>query len=120
MTQNSAGNDKTFSFQIDPRTQMLLTLVTLQKNARHREKMSELEFLMVNQTFNLVPYRHCVFWRLDNSDAVSIETASGLVQLDPNGPYILWLKKTVARLLREKHAVFSLNVVNQPGAESFV
>lgn len=86
---------------IDPRLQNLLTLLTLQKGARHKQKKSELEFLMVNQTFNLVPYRHCVYWQWDG-EAVNIIAASGLVQLDPYGPYSLWLKKIIAKLLQEK------------------
>ena len=86
---------------IDPRFQHLLTLVTLQKNARHKHKKSELEFLIVNQTFNLVPYRHCVLWQW-NGEAVSIVAASGLVQVDHHGPYSLWLTKIIARLLKEK------------------
>lgn len=86
---------------IDPRFQLLLTLIAIQKNARHKRKRAELEFLMVNQTFNLVPYRHCLYWRWDG-ETVSIEAASGLVQLDPNGPYAIWIKNFITKMLKER------------------
>jgi len=86
---------------IDPRMQNLLTLITLQKNARHKHRKSELEFLMVNQTFNLIPYRHCVLWHW-NGESVSITAASGLVQVDQHGPYAIWLSRMIAKILAEK------------------
>ena len=86
---------------IDPRLQNLLTLVALQKSARHKQKKSELEFMMVNQTFNLVHYRHCVYWSW-NGETVSIDAASGLVQVDAHGPYALWLKGMIKKMLLER------------------
>ena len=101
MSQLKSSKDGAGTQLVDPRFQYLLTLISLQKSARHRKRKSELEFLMVNQTFNLVPYRHCVFWQKEG-DSVAIIAASGLVQLDQNGPYALWLKEMIVKFLAEK------------------
>lgn len=79
---------------VDGRFQLLLTLIALLKTARHKPKKTELEFMMVNQTFNLVQYRHCAYWERDKN-GVHIKSVSGLVHLDPDGPYIQWLRKVV-------------------------
>lgn len=86
--------------QQDPRLQKILTLLGLMKNARHKARRSEFEFLMVNQTFNLIAYRSCVHWLWDGHD-MGLRAASGLVQVDPNGPYALWLGRVVKNFLQE-------------------
>ena len=103
--------------EMDPRMQRLLTLLTLHKNARHKKTLAELGFMMVNQTFNLVPYRHGVFWRWDGT-SVTMEAASGLVQLDEGGPYAQWLGKVIAHQLRNQDDATWLKIGDQPQAES--
>lgn len=87
--------------EMDGRFQLLLTLIALLKGARHKAKKSELEFMMVNQTFNLVPYRHAVYWEWDGEN-VTATAMSGLVQVDPGGPYTLWLKRVIGHILNKK------------------
>ncbi len=101
---------------MDPRMQRLLTLLTLHKNARHKKTLAELGFMMVNQTFNLVPYRHGVFWRWDGT-SVTMEVASGLVQLDEGGPYAQWLGRVIAHQLRDQDDATWLKIGDQPQAE---
>ena len=103
--------------EMDPRMQRLLTLLTLHKNTRHKQKISDLAFLMVNQTFNLVPYRHGVFWRWDGA-RITVEAASGLVELDQNGPYVQWLGRVIARQIKEAESDQWLKIGDQPAAES--
>ncbi len=79
---------------MEARFQLLLTLLTILKSIRHKAKKTELEFLMVNQTFNMVPYRHCVYWEFESGKPV-VKAASGLVQIDPDGPYTQWLVRVV-------------------------
>lgn len=79
---------------VDGRFQLLLTLIALLKTARHKPKKTELEFMMVNQTFNMVQYRHCAYWERDKGE-VQVKSVSGLVHVDPDGPYIQWLKKMI-------------------------
>ena len=105
--------------EMDGRFQRLLSLLGLLKEARHKARKTELEFMMVNQTFNLVPYRHCIFWEWDG-DHVSIRTASGLVQVDPTGPYTLWLKKViVSQLPRDTSGQAPENAQEKPAPEGY-
>jgi hypothetical protein len=83
---------------METKFQLLLTLITLLKNTRHKNKKAELEFLMVNQTFNLVSYRQCIYWDY-NGRRVSVKNASGLVQIDPDGPFTQWLSRVIDTLL---------------------
>lgn len=98
--------------------QNLLTLITLQKNARHKHKKTELEFLIVNQTFNLVPYRHCIYWGW-NGETVTIVAASGLVQVDPHGPYAIWLSRVIKKILADK-VLPHQNEIKEGQAESYI
>jgi hypothetical protein len=103
--------------QIDPRLQKLLTLATLLKNARHRKKRPELSFMMVNQTFNLVNYRHCIFWKHQDGKA-TLDAASGLVQLDPDAPYSIWMRKVVEFLVKT-HAPEMTGLEKEKGEDPF-
>lgn len=66
----------------------LLKLMELSRNARSIERIEELDYLIVNTTHRLVPYRQAVLWR-DSDMPVAL---SGLVSLDENAPMIRWLK----------------------------
>ena len=88
--------------EMESKFQLLLTLITLLKNTRHKQKKTELEFLMVNQTFNLVPYRHCVYWEY-KANKVIIKNMSGLVQIDADGPYTQWLARVISHILDSEH-----------------
>jgi hypothetical protein len=109
---------QTVRAQPDPRLQIFLTLNTLLRQARHKGRVTELEFLMVNQTFNLIPYRHCVFWLWDGHD-VTVKAASGLVQLDPQGPYVQWLRRTVPSLLQKKNLLQSRAGAEKEDGQAF-
>ena len=102
----------------DPMMQKMLTLVTLHRQARHRKKPADLYFMMVNQTFNVVPYRSCLFWRWDG-ESLSPEAASGLVHLDGNSPFAIWIKSVVPRLLKEKSRQQVFRLEGQKPDDSF-
>ncbi len=87
--------------QVENKFQLLLTLITLLKSARHKSKKTELEFLIVNQTFNLVNYRNCVYWEYKNNKVI-IKNVSGLVQIDPDGPYTQWLSRVINKYVKNK------------------
>lgn len=87
--------------EVDGKFQLLLTLITLLKNARHKDKKTELEFLMVNQTFNLTPYRNCAYWEC-KKEKITIKNISGLVQIDPDGPYTQWLVRVINNVVQKQ------------------
>lgn len=110
-----SGGDQT---AIDPMLQKVLTLVTLHRQARHKNKAADLAFLMVNQTFNLVKYRQCFFWRWDDH-SVSVEAASGLINLDTNGPCAIWLRSVLSGFLRGKELQSSRSAEGKKSDETF-
>jgi len=100
-----ANQKNTKSSEGDNKFRLLLTLITLLKNARHKSKKTELEFLMVNQTFNLTPYSNCVYWEYKNNK-VKIKNISGLIEIDSDGPYLQWLKSVVEYYIRQNKKDF--------------
>jgi hypothetical protein len=76
----------------------LLTLVELMKRAQKANSLEELAFLVVNETHALAPYRQGVLWWNDGG----IHTLSGVVQIEANAPYALWLSKICSSLSHEE------------------
>jgi HlyD family secretion protein/biotin/lipoyl-binding protein len=75
----------------------LSSLIQLIKRARHAARAQELAFVMVNETHALIPYRQAALWRADGR----IVAVSGNAVVEPNAPFVLWLKRMCARLNRD-------------------
>jgi hypothetical protein len=67
----------------------MLTLIDLIGRARKAESAAELRFLLVNDTHALAAYRQSALWFSD----VGLQALSGVVQVEANAPYALWLNK---------------------------
>jgi hypothetical protein len=65
----------------------MVTLMELSRQARALGQGKELDYLVVNATHRLAPYRQAILWR-DDDQPVAL---SGLVSPDPNAPMIRWL-----------------------------
>jgi hypothetical protein len=76
----------------------LLRIWELAAQTRQAKSDRELGFLLVNQTLSLVGYRQAVLWL----DGEGVFTLSGVVQIEANAPYVLWVDH-VARHLRTQH-----------------
>lgn len=74
--------------------QQLADVLDLSRRARLASGRSELEFLLVNDSHALVPYRQAAFWLAHSG----LRTLSGLVQLEANAPYALWLEQVCQQL----------------------
>lgn len=72
----------------------LATLLDLSRRARRAGSARELGFLLVNDSLELVPYRQAALW-LPNE---GLYTLSGLIQVEANAPYALWLERVCAYL----------------------
>jgi len=72
----------------------LAALLELSHRARHAASARELGFLLVNGSLELAPYRQAALWLPD----AGIYTLSGLVQVEANAPYALWVEQVCARL----------------------
>lgn len=93
------------------KVQSLATLLDLSRRARLAVSARELGFLLANDTHALVSYRQSVLWIADEG----VHTLSGLVQIETNAPYALWLAQ-VCRHLAETGggATLTVNASNLP------
>ncbi len=91
--------------QDQTRTGGLDTLVDLAHRARHVGDAVELDFLAVNGSHALAPYRQAVLWFEDRG----VCALSGVVQIEANAPYVQWLK-LLCGALREAGPVNALDL----------
>lgn len=79
----------------------LIKLISFFKQVRHKKNIEELGFFLVNDLFNLIKYRQCVFWTYANG-RVHLVSGSGQVDVNHNGPLGQFIKKVVAKVVGEK------------------
>lgn len=72
----------------------LAALLDLSRRARHAVTARELGFLLVNGSLELAPYRQAALWLPDTG----LYALSGLIQVEANAPYALWLEQVCAYL----------------------
>lgn len=78
----------------DPALERLATILELSRKARKAADRVELEFLLVNDTHHLTPYRQAALWSVDHG----VVALSGLVDVETNAPYAHWLAELAAEL----------------------
>lgn len=71
------------------RPQLLAVLLELGRKARHAGSVRELQFLAVNDTHALASYRQAALWVRGEG----VACLSGVVQVEANVPYVLWLQQ---------------------------
>ena len=62
--------------------------------ARQSQSDRELGFLLANQSLCLAGYRQAVLWLSDEG----VFTLSGVVQIEANAPYVLWVDQVARHL----------------------
>lgn len=82
----------------------LATLLHLQKRARSSNDISELNFILVNESFNLVKYRQAALWCRDGG----IQALSGMAMPEGNAPYVQWLNAIMKVLEQDKLLTFKV------------
>lgn len=75
----------------DPALLRLGMLLQLERRARQADK-SELPFILVNETRQLLPYRQAAYWRVE-SGRPRLVALSGLSVIDRNAPFSLWINR---------------------------
>jgi hypothetical protein len=79
-----------------PATHALATLVQLARRARDAGDGCELDFIAVNETHALTPYRQAALW-LDER----VAALSGVVSPEANAPYVHWLTRVIGSLRQQ-------------------
>ncbi|MCQ4316479.1 HlyD family efflux transporter periplasmic adaptor subunit [Stutzerimonas zhaodongensis] len=77
----------------------LAGLLELGRQARQAESLAELQFLLVNDSHTLLPYRQAALWL-----AGGVRALSGVVQIEANVPYVLWLDALCRHLAQTPEA----------------
>lgn len=85
-------------------------LLELGHRARRAATVQELEFLLVNDSRLLVPYRQAVWWMR----ASGVQALSGVVQPDRNVPYAQWIAQVCSHLAQQQAAVGALTAADLP------
>lgn len=82
--------------QAQPRSERdpLATLVDMAHRARHVADLAELDFLAVNGSHALAPYRQAALWFEDRK----VCALSGVVQIEANAPYVQWVDQVCRKL----------------------
>jgi len=62
---------------------------------RTARSSEEIEFLLVNEPFSLLPYDQAFLWRPDVTGRPVLAAASGLAETDANAPFALWFSRAV-------------------------
>lgn len=64
-------------------------LISMTHGARHAKDATELEFMAVNGSHAIAPYRQAVLWFAHRK----VRALSGVVQIEANAPYVHWLER---------------------------
>ncbi len=72
----------------------LFSLLELSRRARKSQSEAELRFMLVNDSHALTAYRQAGLWLADGG----LQALSGVVQVEANAPYSLWLSQVCAQL----------------------
>lgn len=75
-------------------------LLELGHRARQAKSVNELEFMLVNDTRLLLPYRQAVWWNAEQG----VAALSGVMQPDRNAPYAQWAAQVCAHLAQAEAA----------------
>ena len=84
--------------QVSGPFQSLATLLDLSRRARLAASAREVGFLLVNDSHALAPYRQAALWLAGEG----VYTLSGLVQVEANAPYALWLTQVCRHLAAQE------------------
>jgi hypothetical protein len=82
-----------------PEVEALAALVRLARRAREARDPAELDFILVNESHDLAPYRQAAVWY----PGKGVRALSGVVTPEANAPYVQWLDR-IGRHIAGAHA----------------
>jgi multidrug resistance efflux pump len=75
--------------------QSIGTLLQIEQDVRQAASDSAVEFIAVNDTFRILPYRQAVLWRLDAAGWPALKLVSGLADMPADSPYRQWMQQAL-------------------------
>lgn len=76
----------------DARLQAMSTLLLIEQEARKAETLSELSFVIANDTRRLLPCDQVFFWLSDEFSVPRVHRAANVSEVDSNSPKIRWIE----------------------------
>ena len=78
----------------------LSLLMQLESMAREAESIKALQFMIVNETRHLIPFRQAFLFTIDitNPNKFHLDAASSIAVIDRNAPFINWLERCLYKL----------------------
>lgn len=73
-------------------------LLHLESRARDAADLTALEFVVANETWQLVPYRQGLVFRRDALGRPALSAVSGLAAVERDTPFALWMQRLAAHL----------------------
>jgi len=67
--------------------------IHLNMRAIEAKKPADLKFTIINETHQLSPYRQAAFFDLKANQRLYLTAASGLVSIEQNSPYTVWINR---------------------------
>ncbi|MBF0134779.1 MAG: HlyD family efflux transporter periplasmic adaptor subunit [Magnetococcus sp. DMHC-1] len=86
------------------RLRSLSLILELGKMARDAPDIEALGFVLVNETHLLTPYRQAILWQRNAPGQGEVVAISGLFRIDPQVPFVAWMRQLCGTLDRSSHA----------------
>jgi len=67
------------------------TFIQINMRALDAQKPADLQFIICNETNQLVPYTQATFFEVIKQQTIVLRTLSGLVDVEQNAPFSIWL-----------------------------
>lgn len=75
--------------------QSIGTLLQIEQDVRQAASDSAVEFIAVNDTFRILPYRQAVLWRQGDAGLPFLKLVSGLADMPADSPYRQWMQQAL-------------------------
>jgi len=73
-------------------------LLNAEERCRSAGTIQSLAFTIVNETWQVLPYRQAQFWRERVAGMIDLEAVSGLASLAEDSPFTVWAKRLMRRI----------------------
>jgi multidrug resistance efflux pump len=75
--------------------QSIGTLLQIEQDVRQAASESAVEFIAVNDSWRILPFRQAVLWRPDAAGRPTLRLVSGLAELPADSPYRQWMNRAL-------------------------
>lgn len=87
--------------QPTPQMETLGSLLQIEQDVRQAQSERAVEFIAVNDTWRVMPYRQAALLRTGNHRQASVSLVSGLADLPGDSPFRQWLDRAIAHVMRD-------------------